>query len=299
MANPIVSGITGYVDQNREELLTKSYLSSKSADLFRKMVDVKGKTALHLLDVNPVWQAGGCGFTESGSTAFTNRELDPAFIKINMTFCDKELLGTYAEHRVNIAAGKETLPFEEVWTGEIAKAVAESLEKMMYQGESANTNEFGGLIETLSGEASAVVVSATTGETAYAFLKKVAKAIPAQVKNPVILVSDQLYEEFMQDLVTANLFHYDPKNGENEYMLPGTSKKVIAVSGLNDADKDYAIAANLNNIVYGIDAEGDESSFDVWYSKDDRIWKLAVQVLAGVQVGRPDEVVFAYRGAGE
>jgi hypothetical protein len=296
MANPIVSGITGYVDQNREELLTKSYLASKSADLFRKMVDVKGKTALHLLDVDPIFQAGGCSFTESGSTAFTNRELDPAFIKVNMTFCDKELLGTYAEHRVNIAAGKEELPFAEKWTNTIAEAVAEKLEKMMYQGQSANTNEFGGLIETLSGESDVVEVSASTGETAYAFLKKVAKNIPARVKNPVILVSDQLYEEFMQDLVTANLFHYDPKNGANEYMLPGTSKKVIAVSGLNEADKDYAIAANLNNIVYGIDAEGDESSFDIWYSKDDQVWKLAINVLAGIQIGRPDEVVFAYRG---
>ena len=99
----------------------------------------------------------------------------------------------------------------------------------------------------------------------------------------------------MQDLVTANLFHYDPANGENEYRLPGTDIRVIAVGGLNGAEKDPVIAANLDNIVYGVDAEGDESDFDLWYSKDDRIWKLAIQFIAGVQVAYPSEIVLGTR----
>ena len=295
MAQPIVSGITGYVDNSREELLTKSMLGSKSAGLFRLMTDVKGKTALHLLDVEPIFAAGDCAFNASGSTSFSNRELVPAFLKVNMEFCDKNLLGTYAEHQVKVAAGKETLPFEEKWCNQIADAVADGIEKMIYQGQSANTNEFGGLIETLSGASDIITVSASTGETAYAYLKKVAKAIPAEVKEPVILVSIPLYREFMQDLVTANLFHYDPANGANEYMLPGTDIKVIAVGGLNGAQKDPVIAANLNNIVYGVDAESDESDFDLWYSKDDRIWKLAIQFNAGVQVAYPSEIVLGTR----
>jgi len=296
MAQPIVSGITGYVDNSREELLTKSMLGSKSAGLFRLMTDVKGKTALHLLDVEPIFAAGDCAFAATGSTSFSNRELVPAFLKVNMEFCDKNLMGTYAEHQVKVAAGRETLPFEEKWCQTIVDAVADGVETMIYQGQSANTNEFGGLIETLSGASGVIAVTASTGETAYAYLKKVAKAIPAKVKNPVILVSIPLYREYMQDLVTANLFHYDPANGENEYMLPGTDIKVIAVGGLNGATHEPVIAANLNNIVYGVDAEGDESDFDLWYSKDDRIWKLAIQFNAGVQVAYPNEIVFGTRG---
>lgn len=295
MAQPIVSGITGYVDNSREELLMKSMLGSKSSGLFRLMTDVKGKTNLHLMDVNPIFAAGDCAFNATGTTAFSNRELVPAFLKVNMEFCDKNMLGTYAEHQVKIAAGKETLPFEEKWCNAIADAVADGVEKMIYQGSSANTNEFGGLIETLSAATDVIAVSASTAVTAYAYLKAVAKAIPAQVKNPVILVSIPLYREFMQDLVTANLFHYDPANGENEYRLPGTDIRVIAVGGLNGAEKDPVIAANLDNIVYGVDAEGDESDFDLWYSKDDRIWKLAIQFIAGVQVAYPSEIVLGTR----
>lgn len=296
MANPIVSSITGYVDNSRDELLTKAMLGGKSANLFRLMTDVKGKTNLHLLDVNPIFQAGDCSFQASGDTTFSNRELVPAFLKVNMEFCDKNLLGTYAEHQVRIAAGKETLPFEEKWLGSIAEAISDGVEKMLYQGDSANGNEFDGLIKTLSADTTVHDVAVGSGETAYAFLKAVAKEIPAEVKAPVILVSIPLYREFMQDMVTANLYHYDPANGANEYMLPGTDIKVIAVAGLNGTAEDYAIAADPANIVYGVDAEGDESEFDLWYSKDDRIWKLACQFNAGVQYAYGSEIVFGIRG---
>lgn len=295
MANPIVAAITGYVDNSRDELLTKAMLGGKSADLFRLMVDVKGKTNLHLMDVQPIFQAGGCGFTASGDTTFSNRELVPANIKINLEFCDQNLLGTYAEHQVRLTAGKENIPFEEKWLGSVAEAISDGVEKMIYQGDSSNAGEFDGLLKTLKADATVISGSTSSAATAYAFLKDAAKAIPAQVKNPVILVSIPLYREFMQDLVTANLYHYDPKNGENEYFLPGTDIKVIAVAGLNGADE-YAIAADLNNIVYGVSAQDDDSTFDVWYSKDDQVWKLACKFIAGVQYAYGSEIVLQKRG---
>ena len=295
MANPIVAAITGYVDNSRDELLTKAMLGAKSAGLFRMMVDVKGKTNLHLMDVQPIFQAGSCGFSASGDTTFSNRELVPANIKVNLEFCDQNLLGTYAEHQVRIAAGKETLPFEEKWLGSVAEAIADGVEKMIYQGDSSNAGEFDGLLKTLAADATVISGETASAETAYAFLKEVAAKIPAAVKAPVILVSIPLYREFMQNLVTANLYHYDPANGANEYMLPGTDIKVIAVPGLNGTTGEYAIAADLNNIVFGCDAEGDEATFDVWYSKDDQIWKLACKFISGVQYAYGSEIVFQHR----
>lgn len=295
MAQPIVTGITGYVCEHSEELLTKSMLGAKSASLFRLMPDVKGPTNLHLMDVNIAFGDGAaCAFTATGSTEFSNRVLTPAALSVNMEFCDKNLLGTYAEHQVKMAAGREVLPFEQKWCEEIAKATALGIEKMIYQGDTTNGNEFDGLLKTLGADASVndVVV---TGGTAYAYIKAIAAAIPAEVKAPVILVSIPVYREFMQDLVAANLFHYDPANGENEYMLPGTDIKVIAVAGLNGATNDAAIAADLNNIVYGVSASDDSSVFDLWYSKDDRIWKLAIDFVAGVQYAFGAEIVLGNR----
>lgn len=296
--NPNVAAISGYVEQHSEELLSKALLTGDSQRLFNLMTDVKGDQALNIMDVNPIFQdASECGWSESGNTEFTQRILHGKALKINMAFCAKKLLKTCHQHLVKIAAGTETLPFEEKWTGDIVDNVKEGLEKMIYQGKSGQTNEFEGLISILEGaSASTVNVSATSGTSAYAFIESVARAIPMKVKNPVILVSSALYREYMLDLVHANLFHYDPANGENEYLVPGTSIKVIGVDGLIGTDDyEYAIAANLNNLFWGVDAESDEEKFDLWYSKDNQEWRLDIEFLAGVQVAFPAEVTVGKR----
>lgn len=293
--NPIVTAITGYVEEHRSELLSKSMLDGKSRRAFNLMTGVKGKTTLNIMDTDVVFDELKCGWDEKGSTEFSQRELTPKALQVNMAFCEKKLLGTYAQYEVKVAAGMESLPFEEKWTGQILKSVNEQLEHMIYFGTGSGAS-FEGLVPILSAETSTVQVSATTATSAYDFIKAVAAKIPVQVKEPVILVSTPLYREFMQDLVTANLFHYDPANGENEYKLPGTDIRVIAVDGLNDANQTIAIAANMDNLFYGVSADEDNDIFDLWYSKDNREFRLAIQFIAGVQVAFPDEVVLGVRG---
>lgn len=297
-SNPNVAAISGYVEQHSEELLSKALLTGDSQRLFNLMTDVKGDQALNIMDVNPIFQDGSaCGWSESGSTDFTQRIMHAKPIKVNMAFCEKKLLKTCHQHLVKIAAGTETLPFEEKWTGDIVDNVKAGLEKMIYQGQSGQTNQFEGLISILAAaSASTVNVSAANGTSAYAFLKSVALAIPEKVKDPVILVSTSLYREYMQDLVAANLFHYDPANGANEYRLPGTNIRVIGVDGLiGTADYEYAIAANLKNLYYGVDLENDEEKFDLWYSKDNQEFRLAIEFIGGVQVALPEEVAVGKR----
>ena len=292
--NPIVDAITGYVEEHRSELLSKAMLDGRSRKAWNLMTDVKGPTALNIMDTEVVFGELACGWNESGSTEFSQRILEPKALTVNMAFCDKNLLKTWAQYEVKIAAGYEELPFEEKWVGQILDSVNEQLEHMLYFGDGSGAS-FEGIVSILSGEADTVTVEATTGTSAYDFLKEVAMAIPVQVKNPVILCSTPLYREFMQDLVAANLFHYDPANGENEYRLPGTDIRVIAVDGLNDEDQTVAIAANMNNLFYGVSADGDEDVFDLWYSKDNREFRLAINFIAGTQVAFPNEVVLGTR----
>lgn len=291
--NPIVTGITGYVEEHRSELLSKAMLDGRSRRAFNLMSDVKGPTTLNIMDTNVVFGETQCGWNESGSTEFSQRKLEPKALSVNMAFCDKKLLGTYAQYEVKVAAGLEEMPFEEKWTSQILASVNEQIEKMIYQGTGTGA-EFKGLIPILSAESGTVKVNVTSGSSAYEYLKEVAKAIPVAVKSPVILVSTPLYREYMQDLVAANLFHYDPANGENEYKLPGTDIRVIAVDGLNGVEN--VIAADMANLFYGVSADEDSDTFDLWYSKDNREFRLAINFIAGVQVAFPNEVVLGKRG---
>ena len=296
--NPNVAAITGYCEEHSEELLSKSLLTGDSQRLFNLMTDVKGDQALNIMDVNVVFQSGAdCGWSESGSTEFTQRVMHAKPIKVNMAFCDKKLLKTVHQHAVKIAAGTETMPFEEKWTSDIVDNVKAGIENMIYQGQKGQENQFEGLISILS-DASALTtnVTAVTGTSAYAFLKSVSLAISDKIKEPVILCSKVLYREYMQDLVAANLYHYDPANGANEYKLPGTDIRVIGVVGLNGADDyEYAIAGSLKNLYYGVDLENDEEKFDLWYSKDNREFRLDIEFIGGVQVAFPAEIVVGKR----
>lgn len=291
--NPITTGLSQYVEEHRSELLSKAMLDGRSRRAFNLMSGVKGPTTLNIMDTNVVFGELQCGWNESGSTEFSQRKLEPKALSVNMAFCDKKLLGTYAQYEVKVAAGLEEMPFEEKWTSQILASVNEQIEKMLYQGTGTGA-EFKGLIPILSAESGTVKVTVSSGSSAYEYLKEVAKAIPVAVKSPVILVSTPLYREYMQDLVAANLFHYDPANGENEYKLPGTDIRVIAVDGLNGVEN--VIAADMANLFYGVSADEDSDTFDLWYSKDNREFRLAINFIAGVQVAFPNEVVLGKRG---
>ena len=294
--NPVVTSIQNYVNENSEALYVKAVLGGKSAGMFALAPDVKGATAIHLMDTDVVLQDGKAyGWTESGSTTFSNRVITPAILKVNQGFCDKNLLGTYAAYKVRLAAGSEQLPFEEKWVKSIIDAVNAKIERMIYQGDkdSESAVECDGFIKILNAESTTVKVNSVKGTSAYEFVKAVAKAIPATVKNPAILISTPMYREFMQDIVAANLYHFAPAEGENEYKLPGTDIRVIAVDGLNGVEN--VIAADMANLFYGVSADEDSDTFDLWYSKDNREFRLAINFIAGVQVAFPNEVVLGKR----
>lgn len=292
MSNPIVTSLPEYVEQNRMPLIAKSVLGGKSSALFNLQTDVKGETALNLIDTEVEFGDGKeCGWEAGGTTTLSQRTIKPAYLKVNHPFCDKNLLGTWAQHEVKVAAGIKSLPFEEDFTNGIVEGVQEKLEKMIYQGDADNDNEFDGLIKILEG---ASVTTVTSGTSVYDKLKAVYMAMPSAVVakgDAVILVSNAYYRSFMQELAAANLYHYDPKDGENEYKLPATNVRVIAVGGLDGTTTDYAIGGRLSNLYFGTDAMGDESKFDLWYSKDNREFRLAIEFTAGVQVAYPSEVV--------
>ena len=290
--NPIVSGITGYVEEHKSELLSKAMLGGQSRKAFNLMTDVKGPTTLNKMDVDVEFGELSCGWNETGSTEFSQRTLTPKGLEVNMAFCDKNLLKTWAQYEVKVAAGQEQMPFEQYWTKQILDSVNEKLEKMIYQGTGSGA-QFEGLIPILNADANTVKHSATAGTSAYDYLKAVAAKIPEAVKEPVILCSKAMYREYMQNLVSANLFHFDPANGENEYRLPGTDIKVIAVDGLSGVQN--VIAADMRNLFYGCSADEDSDTFDLWYSKDNREFRLAINFIAGVQVAYPNEVVLGTR----
>ena len=273
-----VSTLSNYVEEKRLPLIAKSFLRGKTIDLIQIETGVLQDTALNLVSAQVQFGDGAsCGWNATDGIALSQRILKPTFLKVNQAFCDKDLLKKWASYEVKLAAGREQLPFEEKFMEEIANAINESIEKLVWQGDSSHTNEPDGFLKILETGGSGVV-SATwsAGTTAYNKIKTVYNAIPANIidkEDTVIFVGEETYREFIQDLVAANLYHFSPDYKAGEYMVPGTSIRVIAVNGLNSTGK--IVAGRLSNFFYGVGAEDDKDTFDFWYSQDNREFRLA------------------------
>lgn len=286
-----------YVEQRRLPLIKEAVLKAKSASLFNLQTDIKTSAAINLVSVDPVFQTGGCGWTDAGTAELTQRVINTGLMKVNMSFCEKDFLKYWTGYEVKVGVGSENLPFEEYFTSLVTEKVKAGVEKMIYQGDTdsddATINHFDGLIKILNAETGVVKPTIAGGTSAYDAIKAVYMAIPEKVLDKaVVLVGADVFRSYMQEMVEKNFYHYSA-NGypTEEFVIPGTNTKVIAVNGLNGTGA--IIGASLDNLFYGCDLMNDTEVFDLWYSKDFREMRLAIQFNAGVQVAFPNEVVFA------
>ena len=301
-----VSNLTTYVDEQRLPLLRKAVLGARTAYHFYLMTGVKGATALNLLSTNVEFGDGyDCGWNEAGESVLSQRVLTPGAISVNMSFCDKKLLKTWANHEVRVAAGQKTLPFEEDFMKGVGEAIAAKLEKALWQGdtasEDANLNKFDGMIKILDAATVAETISYSSSDSVSAIIAQIYEKIPAEAFNKgevVLYMGADKYRLYIQELIAnGNLVITTGLNDvamPDSVLIPGTDVRVIYVDGLNGTGKFYA--SYKDNFVYGVDLTEDAEKYDFWYSQDNREHRLAVEFIAGVQVAYPDMVVVAKQG---
>lgn len=297
MANNLsVNTLSGYIDQTHDELIAKTVLGAKSIDMYELVTDVKGPTTLNTLESTAVFQNGStCGFNPDGSVEVSQRTITPAILKVDNEFCEKAVLGHYAQHMIKIAAGKESMPWEEKITGNLIDNVNKGVETMLYYGDKTGGVEFDGIMTILAGEAT-VIKPTVSGNTAWDKIVSVYKALPEEVlrKDDVFIgVSPAVYREFVQSLVAANLYHYDANDGGKQVVIPGTNCPVIMIDGLDSAEAYDILATYKSNIYVGVDMTGDEEKFTLDYDKRNETWMFKVRFAMGVQVLFPDHAAIA------
>ena len=278
-----LSQLSVYVDENKLDLIRKSVLGAKTINYLNIQSDVVGKTKINLLDTTVQFGDGAaCGWNEAGTSTITQREINPAPIKVNMSFCDKAMQKYFMNHQIAVAAGRSTLPFEEDFIAGVVEGVGKKLEDAIWNGVTINETQYDGFVQI-------VTKQATAGSTVYDSVRNLYNGIPsASLMDTVIFIGIDGFRSLAGELTAKNLYHYDPKVDEAfEMILPGTTTKVIGVPGLDGSNKAYAI--NTKHAFYGTDMQNDNETFDFWYSKDNQEFRLAINFVEGVQVAFPDE----------
>ena len=295
-----LSNLTPYIEERRLPLIKEAVLKSKTIGMLTPQVDVKWKSALNLINVTPVLQDGStCGWNDAGTAELSQRVITAPIIKINQSFCHKDFAKYWTGYEVKIAVGAEKLPFEEYFTSLIVEEVKAANEKLAWQGDTASSDATlkltDGFIKLMTADSTVIKPEIAEGASAYDAIKAVYMAIPEKVLDKaVIFVGADMFRSYMQELVEKNFYHYSA-NGYpvEEFILPGTNTKVIAVNGLNGTSK--IIAARLENLFVGVDMMEDAEKFEMWYTRDFDQYRLAIQYNLGFQYAFGDEIVMGTR----
>lgn len=273
-----------YVEQNKLPLIAATVLKGNTVSKFSLMTGVKGSAALNIISTNPALQAGDCNFSPEGDTKISQRVVNAKQFKVNLEWCEKNLLDYYTQYAVRAGLADDSLAFEEYITKQIVDNVQAKIEKAIWNGE----GDMVGLLDILiSGTKKATW---TEGTSAYDKVKAVYMAIPENVLDKaVVMCGMDTFRQYTMELAEKNLYHYSADSNGLEIVIPATNTKLIAVAGLNGTDK--IVAGALDNFYFATDMVSDSETFDIWYSKDNRTYRLAIEFNAGVQVAFPDEIV--------
>ena len=308
-----VAALADYTEQNEALLVTSSVLGAKTASLIKSagnvMVGVKSSETINIMDTDAIFQSGAsCGFTASGSTTFSQRTVTVGKIKVNEALCPKDLEAKYLQKALPTGSMYDSIPFEQEFSEKKAKRIAAQLETALWQGDTdsgnANLSRFDGLVK-LIGAASGVVaansstyisgapLNSITAANVISIFDGVYKAIPAQVvaaDDMTIFCGQDVFRTYTIALKNENSFHYQiDAKADSEFVLPGTSIKVIAVAGLNGTNKVYAM--RLSNMFLGTDLLNEEEKFEIFYAKEADQVRFVSEFKMGVNIAFPDEVV--------
>jgi len=302
-----VSALANYTNEQSTELVLKSLFGGKTAAILQAagqvQVGVKSAEALNILTSDVYFQADGCGYTASGNTTFTQRNITVGKIKVEETLCPKTLEAKWMQ--TQIMAGNPTmLPFEEQIGAEKSAVIAENIEIAMWQGDTTsgnpNLSRFDGFTKIISGasptlgNANPTTFTTVTNANIDDILDQMYGALPARVASRtdlVAFVGIDTFKLMLVNLKNANLFHYVADGATTmEMVYPGTNVKVIGVGGLNGTNKLFM--GSLSNFFVGTDLANEEEQYKFVFDPISENVYFKAKMKYGVQIAFPDEVVY-------
>lgn len=282
----LINNLPEYVQANVEQLLSETILGASAMNDFVIQTGVKNVAEIALVNTDVILQDGTlCGFSASGDTTYTARTLTAPTWKVNSEWCSKTLQNSSKAAKVKIAAGTDVLPFEAQIMSDITKKV--NLEA----GKKVFLDETNGIIPILIAEGEIVLTGSTlTVENIKETVDAVYAAIPDNALDKAVIYMGQgTLRLYVMALQALNLYAGAPELGMNQIYYPGSATVIKGIAELNGTS--YIVALNPEHTFVGVDLEGDQEVFDLFFDQASRTHKLVIEFNIGAQVAFLNEPV--------
>lgn len=294
-----VTALTGWVNENSQELITQALLGSQTAELITVIPGIKYKQTIKYLETNALIQAGGCGYNATGDTTLTDKEVSVVSLKVQEDLCPDDLEATSLQLSMSPGKNKD-IPFEKLWADRKIAQVQTAVETMVWSATAASSVKCDGFKYLMDNDAAVNDYTfnwCTTGRTASDYLAAVfgmynMLSPEAKAKADLTLfISFEAFALLIQALIVGNLYHvdYSGNNGFTPFIFPGTSIKVVPIKAIAC----FGVLTPASNLIWATDLLSEGDGIEVWWSQDGRIVKSSVDWKIGTSYYFSDEIVLA------
>ena len=298
-----LSSLATYTDEVGGELMRRAILEGETAKIIKVQPGVKGSQAINLLDSTLVVQDGTCGWSSSGQTTYTQRDITVCQYKVNEALCPQELNDYWLGQLLTPGSYNETVPFEEQISILKTQQISQYIENQLWQADSGTTcfsgfkqlvRQLGSGTTTVTGGIVVTGQTALSSTTALAQVDNLVEVIPDDIVDRtdlVVFMSHANYRKYLINYRTANYYHFNPEDSYQNFKTfhPATNILVHPVGGLNGSN--LMVLAPAGYLVMGVDLMSDSEQLKMFYSVDFDEVRLRSNFKVGVQIAWPQFVI--------
>jgi hypothetical protein len=278
-----VSAITGFTDQEGGMLLSKSLVGATTPQYSNIRLGIKGTQAINLLDSTLAVQDGDCGWSQSGTTTYTQVDLATCAKRVNESLCPSTLYDTYQSKLLAPGQTEESVPFEQAIADLKVAQIQSHIESKLWGATVAGGDCFDGFDALIVTGATGVANSAGTafsGTAAYGTAGNPITEVDGLInaldddamarEDLVVFMSYANFRLYVQALTKENFFKDYIKDasitGNMIANHPNSNVTVVPTKGLNGSGK--VVIGPKEYFVVGFDLMSDHEQFDIWWSRD-------------------------------
>jgi hypothetical protein len=264
-------------------------IGGATASVINVRTGIKGTQALNLMNSTPVFQAGNCGLSASGTTEYTQHSITTCPETLFEALCYKVLFDTYQSMLMKAGQTQEDVPFQEMILELKRKQIEQRVETKLWQARSsgggldcfegfsfliskATGNTFANAIADSSGSTFTTTGSTTTAGNPIFEIDKLINVLDDNAlsrEDLVVFMSYANFRKYVQALTAANYFqNYISGTDVTSNMKakhPNTNVMIYPTLGLNGSNQ--VVIGPAEYMIYGVDLLSDET-LKAWYSVD-------------------------------
>jgi hypothetical protein len=275
---------------NSEAFYSRAYLNEEVVDNYRTLPGVKYKTKISTVTFGQVLQAENCSWNASNDD-LSSVEIDVCGLSAMAEICQFSLEQSFVSLQMTKGSNGDftVASFMDFYWGEMAKTIAENIEKLRWLGDTASEVDAlalcDGYVKSLLADAAVIDIAspiAITPSNVLAKLALVYAAIPAAVianqGDLRIYVSTPVATAYRAAVAAANTQANLTQALDFSYL----GIKMVMCPGMGTTSK--IVATVKGNLIYSFDAEGDGKALRA-INLADTVAEPVIRTRANMKVG--------------